>query len=106
MAQERNHVKKPSEQELIDAALALGQATTACSPEEREEIKGLYQKVFSFSETQKAKGILIDRSAFFAAGLVLHPLIQNPSVQEAAVKYIELDLLFVRESPAADLCSS
>lgn len=89
---------KPSENELIEAAQALGQATVGCPPEEREQIKNLYAEVQSFAESQKSKGVEIDRSAFFAAGLIFHPHISNVAVMEAAVKYIDLDLLFVKQN--------
>ncbi len=88
---------KPSEQDLVTAALAIGQAAADCSPEEREQIKKLYEQVAAFAESQKNKGVVIDRSAFFAAGLIFHPSLSNSAVKDAAVKYVDLDVLFVRE---------
>lgn len=90
-------MQKPSEEDLVQAAVAIGQAAAGCPPEEREQIKSLYEKVQLFAEAQKSKGVLIDRSAFFAAGLILHPQVDNETVKEAAVKYIDLDTFFVKE---------
>lgn len=88
---------KPTEDQLARAAVAIGQATTGCTPEEREQIKSLYEQVQRFAEAQKAKGITIDRSAFFAAGLLFHPQVSNDALKQAAVDYVDMDLLFVRE---------
>jgi hypothetical protein len=96
-------MKKPTEEELVQAALAIGQAAAGCSPEEREQIKKLYDQVKTFAESQQAKGISIDKSAFFAAGLIFHPQVENTAVKEAAVRYIDLDLLFVREKETTTL---
>jgi hypothetical protein len=90
-------MKKPTEDDLIQAALAIGQAAAGCSPEEREQIKKLYEQVKTFADSQQAKGISIDKSAFFAAGLLFHPQVESSAVKEAAVKYIDLDVLFVKE---------
>lgn len=90
-------MKKPTEDELVQAAMAIGQAAAGCSPEEREQIKKLYDQVKTFADTQQAKGISIDKSAFFAAGLIFHPQVENDAVKEAAVRYIDLDVLFVKE---------
>lgn len=89
---------KPTEDQLAQAAVAIGQASTGCTPEEREQIRALYEKVQRFAEAQKAKGISIDRSAFFAAGLILHPQLDNDALKQAAVNYVDMDLLFVRET--------
>ena len=69
--------------------------------EEREQIKKLYDQVKTFADSQQAKGISIDKSAFFAAGLIFHPQVGNDAVKEAAVKYIDLDVLFVKEMEAS-----
>lgn len=90
-------MKKPTEDDLVQAAMAIGQAAAGCSPEEREQIKKLYDQVKTFADSQQAKGISIDKSAFFAAGLIFHPQVENDAVKEAAVKYIDLDVLFVKE---------
>lgn len=92
---------KPTEQDLVTAALAMGQAATGCSPQEREQIKKLYEQVATFAEAQKQKGVIIDRSAFFAAGLILHPSVSNSALKDAAVKYVDLDVLFVKELETA-----
>lgn len=96
-------MKKPTEDDLVQAALAIGQAAAACPMEEKEQIKKLYEQVQAFAESQKAKGVIMDRSAFFAAGLYFHPAITSQAVRDAAVAYIDLDLLFVRELEAAAL---
>lgn len=89
-------MNKPTEEDLINKAKALGQATTACSDEEREFIKRLYADVQKFGDEQKEKGVYIDRSAFFAAGIILHPEISNEGVRRAAVDYVEMDHLFIK----------
>ena len=89
-------MKRPSEEELIAKAKALGEATTKCSDEERAHIKRLYEDVQKFGDEQKAKGTYIDRSAFFAAGIILHPEIANEAVRAAATEYVELDHLFIK----------
>lgn len=94
-------MKKPTEEDLVQAAMAIGQAAAGCSPEEREQIKKLYEQVKSFADSQQAKGISIDKSAFFAAGLIFHPQVANDAVKDAAVKYIDLDVLFVKEMEAS-----
>ena len=86
----------PTEEDLIALAKVLGEATTKCSDEERAHIKQLYEDVQKFGDEQKAKGHYIDRSAFFAAGIILHSEIENPGVKEAAVNYVELDHLFTK----------
>lgn len=91
-------MSKPTEDDLIKAAQELGEATTRCTPEEREHIKMLYEAVATFAEEQKEKGILVDRSAFFAAGIITHNEIQNEELRKAAVKYVDMDLLFVKET--------
>ena len=94
-------MKKPTEDDLVQAAMAIGQAAAGCDPEEREQIKRLYEQVQAFAESQKTKGVVIDRSAFFAAGLIFHPQVANEAIKEAAVKYIDLDVLFVKELETA-----
>lgn len=96
-------MKKPTEDELVAAAMAIGQAAAGCSPEEREQIKRLYDQVKTFAESQQSKGISIDKSAFFAAGLIFHPQVENGAVKDAAVKYIDLDVLFVKEMEATPI---
>ena len=86
----------PTEEDLIALAKVLGEATTKCSDEERAHIKRLYEDVQKFGDEQKSKGHYIDRSAFFAAGIILHPEIGNPGVHQAAVDYVELDHLFTK----------
>ena len=89
-------MKRPSEEDLIAKAKALGEATTKCSEEERAHIKRLYEDVQKFGYEQKAKGTYIDRSAFFAAGIILHPEISNEVVRKAATEYVEMDHLFIK----------
>lgn len=89
-------MKKPTEEDLIAKAKALGEATTKCSEDERAHIKRIYEDVQKFDAEQKARNVFIDRSAFFAAGIILHPEIQNESVRKAATEYIEMDHLFIK----------
>ena len=89
-------MQKPTEDDLIRAAKVLGEATTRCSEAERAHIKKLYEDVQKFGDEQKEKGTYIDRSAFFAAGIILHPEIENEGVRQAAIDYVEMDHLFVK----------
>lgn len=89
-------MQKPTEEDLIKLAKALGEATTRCSDEERAHIKRLYEDVQKFGDEQKEKGVYIDRSAFFAAGIILHPEIENEGVRKAATEYVEMDHLFIK----------
>lgn len=89
---------KPTEEDLVQAAQALGEATARCSEEERQHIKLLYEAVAQFADEQKAKGVLIDRSAFFAAGIIFHNDIKNEELRAAAVKYVDMDVLFTKET--------
>jgi len=89
-------MQKPTEEDLIRLAKALGEATTRCSDEERAHIKKLYEDVQKFGDEQKEKGVYIDRSAFFAAGIILHENIENEAVRKAATDYVEMDHLFIK----------
>ncbi len=84
-----------SEEQLTQAAHTLGEAAAQCDPSEKEIIRQLYARVQQFAEEQRTRGVSIDRSAFFAAGLILHPDLKDQVVLEAARSYIELDRLFV-----------
>ncbi len=94
-------MSRPSEEQLKQAAHALGEAAALSSPEEKERIRALYARVQSFAEEQKGRGVTIDRSAFFAAGLVLHSELDNEAVTRAATQYLDLDRLFVIEASQA-----
>lgn len=89
-------MKQPTEEDLVNLAKKLGEATTKCSDVERAHIKRLYEDVQTFGDEQRDKGIYIDRSAFFAAGIILHPEIENEGVRKAATDYVELDHLFIK----------
>lgn len=91
-------MSKPTEEDLQKAAQALGEATQKCSEEERGHIKLLYEAVKNFADEQKAKGVLVDRSAFFAAALIFHAHIENEELRAAAIKYVDLDVLFTKET--------
>lgn len=95
-------MQKPTEEDLIRLAKALGEATTRCSEAERAHIKRLYEDVQKFGDEQKEKGTYIDRSAFFAAGIILHPEIENESVRKAAIDYVEMDHLFIKAQEEAE----
>lgn len=90
-------MSKLTEDDLVKAAKALGEATTRCSPEEREHIKMLYEAVQIFADEQNSKGVLIDRSAFFAAGIIFHAVLDNEDLRKAAIEYIDMDVLFTRD---------
>ena len=89
-------MNQPTEDDLIRLAKALGEATTKCTDEERAHIKRLYEDVQKFGDEQKEKEIYIDRSAFFAAGIILHEHIENVDVRKAATDYVEMDHLFIK----------
>ncbi len=95
-------MKKPTEEDLIRLAKALGESTTRCSDAERAHIKRLYEDVQKFGDEQKEKGSYIDRSAFFAAGIILHPEIENEGVRKAATDYVEMDHMFIKENEAQE----
>ena len=95
-------MQKPTEEDLIRLAKALGEATTRCSEAERGHIKRLYEDVQKFGDEQKEKGSYIDRSAFFAAGIILHPEIENEAVRKAAIDYVEMDHLFIKAQEEAE----
>ncbi len=85
------------EKDLINAAIRLGEAAKAGSDEEKAQLRDLYAQVKSFADSQKEKGIEIDRSAFFAAGIIFHPEISSDTIVQAAIDYVDKDFLFVKE---------
>ncbi len=84
------------EKDLMEAAHQLGEAIQKASEAERDIIRRLYEDVKKFAEEQKEKGVFVDRSAFFAAGIIFHPEIESQVVVDAAVNYVNLDYLFVK----------
>lgn len=88
------------EDEFFEASNVLGKAIQALSPEEKALVATLYDEVKDFAAQQDAKGVHLDKAAFFAAGLVLHPGISSEEVIKAAANLIEKDWLFVKANKA------
>lgn len=92
------------EQAVLDAADRLGKVAQTCPENEKVILRKLYQDVKDFATEQEAKGVVIDRSAFFAAGIIFHPELETEELIQAAVDYIDKDWLFcksAREEEAA-----
>lgn len=87
-----------TEDDIYAAAQRLGEATRGCTEAEREILRKLYADVKDFAAKQQEKGVHIDRSAFFAAGIIFHPEIENEDLINAAVDYVDKDYLFVKGS--------
>jgi len=85
------------EKELLDANEHLGKAIQALPQNEKDLVSKLYGDVAEFATQQEIKGIVVDRGAFFAAGIIFHQDLNNEALIHAAVSYIEKDWLFVKE---------
>ena len=86
----------PRETALMAATDKLGKAIQASPEKEREIIRKLYDDVKEFAVQQEAKGVLVDKGAFFAAGIIFHPEIDTDDVIAAAVEYVDKDWLFTK----------
>ena len=84
------------EDEFYQASDELGKAIAALAAPEREVVAKLYAEVREFASQQDAKGIHLDKAAFFAAGLICHPEVSDEAVVQAAANLIEKDWLFVK----------
>ena len=58
--------------------------------------------VREFAAQQEVKGIHLDKAAFFAAGLIVHPEVNDEAVVQAAANLIEKDWLFVKANQASN----
>ncbi len=88
----------PREQAVLEAAERLGKVAQTCPENEKAILRKLYEDVKKFAEEQEAKGILVDRAAFFAAGIIFHPEIETEELIQAAVDYVDKDWLFCKSS--------
>jgi hypothetical protein len=94
----------PYEARLEAAAERLGQAMQKATPEEKEILKASKEYLERWAEEQEKKGFVLDRSAFFAAAIIMHPGIQSEELIQAAHHYIEQNLLYRKarqQSPAS-----
>lgn len=87
-----------TEQAVLEAAERLGKVAQRCPEHEKEILRKLYQDVKNFAAEQEAKGIVIDRSAFFAAGIIFHPELDSEELIQSAVDYIDKDWLFCKSA--------
>ena len=88
------------EDEFFEASNVLGKAIAALPPEERAVVGQLYEEVKEYASQQETKGVHLDKAAFFAAGLILHPGVVNDDIIQAASNLIEKDWLFVKANKA------
>ena len=91
----------PRETALMDSTDKLGRAIQAAPEKEREIIRKLYDDVKEFAVQQEAKGVPVDKGAFFAAGIIFHPEIETDEVINAAVAYIDSEHAFTMKAKAA-----
>ena len=85
------------EKNLFEANEKLGQVIKDLPQAEKDIVAALYQQVADFAAQQEAKGMVVDRGAFFAAAIIFHQELNNEELIQAAVNYIEKDYLFVKE---------
>jgi hypothetical protein len=89
------------EDDFFAANDALGRAIAALDPQEKEVVAKLYEDVKEFASQQQIKGMHLDKAAFFAAGIILHPEISSDSLVQAAVALIEKDWLLAKSHQQA-----
>lgn len=77
------------EEALLAAGERLGEAMRGGTPEEREILRAMYEKLAQWGDDQGGEGI--DRSAFFAAGILAHDRIHGAALLEAAAAYLDAD---------------
>ena len=84
------------ELQLIDAGEKLGQAMAKVGEEEKKILREMKSQVDLFVTEEEAKGKYLDRSAFFAAGIIAHPDLTTEELIDAAKNYIDYDYMFVK----------
>ena len=88
------------EDNFFQASDELGKAIAALAAPERDVVAKLYVDVKEFASQQEVKGVHLDKAAFFAAGLIVHPEVSDAAVIQAAANLIEKDWLFVKANQA------
>lgn len=91
----------PRETALMEATDKLGKAIQAAPEKEREIIRKLYDDVKEFAAQQEAKGVPVDKGAFFAAGIIFHPEIESDEIINCAVAYVDSAHVFTKGSEPA-----
>lgn len=90
------------ENALVEAGEKLGQAMQNAPEGEREILRAMYSKLNNWASEQEEKGDQsVDRSAFFAAGIIAHEKIQSGALIQAATDYIDKDHMFCRSRQQA-----
>lgn len=89
------------ESALIEAGERLGNAMKNAPDAEKEVLRAMYEKLSDFATSQEGKGQSIDKSAFFAAGIIAHDKISSAELVEAATAYIDQDFMFCRSHQKA-----
>lgn len=84
------------ESALFEAGERLGQAMKNAPDGEKEVLRAMYEKLNDWASSQEGKGQTIDRSAFFAAGIIAHDKISSEELIQAATEYIDKDYMFCR----------
>lgn len=86
----------PYEEALIAAGDRLGEAIQNASEAEKKILAAMHKKLDEWAREQETRGVIIDRSAFFAAGIIAHDQITDENLIEAASEYIDKDWLFCK----------
>ena len=94
------------EDDFIEAGHVLGRAIAALPEPEKDAVAKLYEDVKVFASQQQIKGVHLDKAAFFAAGIIMHPELSNETLIKAATELIEKDWLFVKANQANQAESS
>lgn len=96
----RSGMANDHETALVEAGEKLGQAMQNAPDAERDILRAMYEKLNDFASSQEGKGQSIDRSAFFAAGIIAHEKLQSEALIQAATEYIDRDYMFCRSRKA------
>ncbi len=85
------------ENALVEAGEKLGLAMQQAPEGEKEVLRTMKARLDEWATTQEAKGEqAIDRSAFFAAGIIAHEQLHSSALIQAATEYIDKDFMFCR----------
>jgi hypothetical protein len=93
----------PYEKSMEDAGERLGLLMRDVSPDEKEVLRNIKDKVEELAKDQEKNGRYLDRSAIFAAVIAVDDRIQNEPLIEAAREYLEQDYLFVKNFKEANV---
>jgi hypothetical protein len=85
------------ENALVAAGEKLGLAMQNAPEGEKAVLRTMKARLDEWATAQEAKGEqAIDRSAFFAAGIIAHEQLQSAALIQAATEYIDKDFMFCR----------